>query len=41
MAKKVTPCWNQEVKDALQEKKVAYKVWLQKKSRLFFAFLVQ
>jgi len=29
--KKVTPWWKQEIKDAIREKELAYKAWLQKK----------
>jgi len=29
--KNVTPWWNQEIKDAIQAKKVAWNAWLQKK----------
>ena len=29
---KVKPCWNQELKDAIQPKKVACKAWLQNKA---------
>jgi len=32
MAKKVIPMWNQEMNDAVQAKKVAFKVWLQNKA---------
>ena len=29
---KRTPCWNQEVKEAIRAKKVAYEAWLANKS---------
>jgi len=32
--KNVTPWWNHWIKDVIRAKKVAYKIWLQKKTNL-------
>jgi len=33
--KRITSWWNQEVKDGIHAKKVAYKVWIQNKANFF------